>query len=254
MSDDTAFLKKFNGLLKQHNLHLPYTEEELLRGILERLGEKKAPKFIGKGAYANVFWLQGNRKKVVKLTSDPMDAYASEIIRRKPDHDSFVIVHDVFEIIPHKLFGIVNEKLTPLTEYEAEEWMSWEHILWEYHDFFQELRFKESKGLTLDFLERLEAAHEKEKEREEEERRKVEEEGEEWYGSEYPLPEWPSEDVMNKLEEWAWELEKRNIGCGDIRADNMMWRRRELVLSDFGNGTVPTQRLPKLHIQQELGF
>jgi len=75
-------------------------------------------KFLGQGFFGDVFWL-GDKRKVLKLTNDYTDAYASEIVRRKPDKN-LVKVYQVFALADSypAVIGIVNEKLSPLASHE----------------------------------------------------------------------------------------------------------------------------------------
>ena len=99
-----------------------FTVEEL-DAILSSIGEKTYPKFINSGYHAAVFWLS-DRKKILKITWDYSDANACEIIRKKPDLKTFVKVYQVLEVPPRRLYAIVAEKLTPLSDRVWKEYFS----------------------------------------------------------------------------------------------------------------------------------
>lgn len=91
---------------------IQYLVDTALKELDER--SQDSLKFLGQGFFGDVFWL-GDRKKVIKVTNDYEDAYASTIVKRKPDRN-IVRVYTVFAFTDSypAIYGIVNEKLTPL--------------------------------------------------------------------------------------------------------------------------------------------
>jgi len=78
-------------------------------------------KFIGKGAYAHVFWIKNDRKKVLKITKDYADAEALMPFFWKPDKN-FVKVYRVAQLGSSGVYAILAEKLTPLSGREHNQW------------------------------------------------------------------------------------------------------------------------------------
>jgi len=194
----------------------------LMHAIQERLGEKDFSrlKFLGKGMWAEVFWLS-NRKKVVKITNDLEDANASFIIKNKPSPE-FAKVYDVFALTSKSRtpYCIVNEKLTELdsaTKRTIENVDSvWRSVLGSVanvtpknvqtvYDAFSDPKvdaYIDKLGLTYrDF------------------------------------------DIL-----WGWAkaLQERHIKWMDFKSANTMMRGRKLVISDVGAGESPRQSIPVL--------
>lgn len=76
-------------------------------------------RFLGRGQYAGVYDLGDGR--VLKLTRDKKDALAFANVLHRPA-PAFAITLDVFQIPGKKIYGIVSEKLKPLSSVEEFEW------------------------------------------------------------------------------------------------------------------------------------
>lgn len=196
--------------------------DALMPAIQERLGETDFSrlKFLGKGIWADVFWLS-NRKKVVKVTNDLEDANASFIIHKKPSPE-FAKVHDVFALTSKSRtsYCIVNEKLTELdssTKRTIENVDSvWRSVL----GSFANVTPKNVQTVSDAFSDpKVETYIDK-------------------LGLTYR--------DFDILVGWAKALQERHIKWMDFKSANTMMRGRKLVISDVGAGSSPRQSIPIL--------
>jgi len=209
---------------------------EAFQGFLEeiylRVGEPDSRrwKVLGEGSNGVVFWMN-NHARVLKLTRDIQDAYASEIVKKKPDKN-LIKVYDVFEMgLPY--FGekwcIVNEKLTPLSSSEEKEW---QNIILVARGRYSKYGLPTMHELSLNWV--LEV--------------------QEWLDSEriWDAPYHILEAIrahMPTLKTWAKLLEDRGIEWGDLSLGNIMKRGHLTVISDLGFGrTSSSPSIPQLEV------
>jgi len=215
---------KFGKELLRRYPSLPRGEEgrtllmSVADALLELGGEKpgayKNLSFLGSGAYAYVYWFKGNRSKVLKLTSDEDDAKACQILVKKPDK-ALLKVYAVRELVPHSLWAIITEKLTPLSSSEDRMWEE-AHGAWE--TLGLSLRHI---GLDKMFMGDLEEAMED-----------AERAGHgEWNRA--------IERVLPTLEVWMKKLTERGIIWRDLHRGNILMRGRVPIISDLGLSFVP---------------
>jgi len=241
--DLTRFDKVFAQLLKREHLpeeKTPAQIHEITTAILDRLGETQEPAMLGHGQYAVVFWLKGNRKRVLKITTDYNDAWAAQILKDKPS-PWLLQVHDVFRPLPEAkvLYCIVAEKLTDAAGMELSQYL---HIFDTLRDRNLPFRKMLKKGLNRKLIYALEDYY-REKDR------KVEEEGmdlEGWgeFGKNFkyePLMD-RYKNELHTLMEWAKALSHRRIVFYDLHAGNVRFRGRRAILVDLGYGSVPSQQ------------
>jgi hypothetical protein len=242
---------------------IPFTAEGLMAALLDALGEKKMPSHLGAGTFAEVYWLKGDRKRVLKITTDPADAYASEIVRRHPSKN-LPRIHKVYEIVPRKLFAIVAEKLQPLSATEFKEWanvipaigMDDDNSSMAYDLTDSLLR----RGLSPEWVETWKQARE-------EIASSQEDEDDDWMDDDL-FADLDPEDrellqttnvntievpdhIFDTLEDWGQDLQQRNITFADLHAKNIMKRGRIPVLVELGSSVVPTQPLERFHVPTE---
>lgn len=211
----------------------------IIKAILDRLKETKPPKYIDRGSFAFVFWLQKNRKRILKITTDREDAYAMQRLLNSPQRH-LIKVYDVFEIIPNKLWGIVSEKLMPLDESEFREWEDfWFALDSDLLDgVFTELKMN---GLSVSWVEDFI------KEVKDPPYTELTEEDEDW-NLEYYM-DLPDDDILDALKNWGKELSKLSIRFFDLHPGNIMVRRGDYILVDLGYGEVPHTNIEKLSVQ-----
>lgn len=196
---------------------------ELANTILKRVGNQldKEPRRLGYGAWAEVYWLQ-DRKKVLKLTTDESDAFAAEIVRRKPDR-GLVKTYDVFAVPESSLYGIVAEKLVDAAGSERKRWdivadtLESEPRL---RPFTMTLTWYEKKFLP--FLA--------------------------WVKTRPSLVKYFDESTASQIYSWCEELTKRRIIWRDMQSENIRFRGRQPVILDLGASKVPSQRIPLLQV------
>jgi len=199
--------------------------EDYKNPLSARIHEKDfSKKLLGKGGKAYVFWLS-DRKKVLKITVDDRDAKASAVVRDHPDK-SLIHIYDVFQFGSTEFYGIVAEKLTPLTGSDYQEWEEVSDIITAYADRYD---LPHWQGLTPRWVKEANEA----------------------------LPD--LEDIVGKafmntfraylwqLTVWEEALTKRGITWSDLTPDNIMYRSRTQVISDVGRSRVKgSQRITKL--------
>jgi len=215
----------------------------LIPAILERIGESTVPtQQLGHGKFAVAFWLKQKRKRVLKITRDVEDAYAMQRVKDRPQKH-LVKVYDVFEIVEHRLWGIVAEKLTPMDYEEKDAWQELWNILSseEYAYLGDELV---QNGLTPGFADEVVDAIENPIDDGEED----EEDEDVWDRHFYEVPE---DDILDALRNWGKELSALNIKFYDFHPGNIMMRRHDYILVDLGYGAVPHTKVPELDIGQE---
>jgi len=196
--------------------------------ILTRVGAKEPTdlKFLGQGMNGYVFWLP-DKKRVLKLTVDEGDANASEVIRKKPDRN-LIKVHDVFTFgLPHwrQSWGIVSEKLRPLSRSEEE---SWRWIVQMSTGQYRKFWAPRMDALDQKWVDAIDA----------------------WTTSDdakyIPGLVEAIEEHHHTLETWAKLLKNRGIIWGDLNLGNIMHRGAVPLISDVGGGYAPSQHLPQL--------
>lgn len=205
---------------------------KVLEAMATRLGEPNTKwKWLGAGSYANVYWLN-DKKKALKITRDESDADASIILKKKPDR-SLVKVYDVFELpaVGRPLFGIVVEKLSPLSYKEEKSVSNLLNLLWDLgiNDIPTMKNIKE-------FKDRLSNPD-------------PEKHGVDKYIQEYYDKSGVTEEMIDLWETWAQVLDARHIVWKDFKILNVMARGREIVISDIGYSTVPAQKIPELQVE-----
>jgi len=176
-------------------------------------------KFIGKGMRARVFWLP-DKKRVLKLTKDEDDAEASaKLIGKRMKH--LLHVYDVFLVddIRKPVYGIVAEKLTPLSSSERKSWKngvnSTATVYYEGRSLWRRLS---DGGFTPQWIDKVKAA--------------LPDEKDEWVTS-------AIEKILPALEAMAEELHRIGVtGLSDLHAGNIMMRGHDLVIVDFGTADV----------------
>jgi len=217
-------------------LLLPYYGEDspkVVQTIVDHLGEKDGNwKWLGEGSFANVYWLH-DKKKALKITRDRNDADASEIMRNKPDR-SVVKVYDVFALPKQytDLWGIVVEKLSPLSYKEGEAIANLYNLLWDL-GIDQTPTMKHVK----EFKERLENPDPK--------KHPIDK-----YIQEYYDKSGVTEEMIDRWETWAKVLDSRHIYWKDFKPANVMSRGRNMVISDLGYSKVPHQKIPELQVSE----
>jgi len=201
--------------------HLPDSKKEEL---FERLGIQSLQdlKFLGKGGYANVYWLP-DKKRVFKITKDKEDAQASGNIQGKRT-THLVRTYDVFQI-DRTYYGIVNEKLTPLSSSKANAWKMLTNLYYDDVDnLFWDLPMISQDGLTPQWVMAFKDAV---------------------FSSAYGENAEILEDEFDELLMFSTELVKYRIQWRDWYHENIMNRGRTPVISDLGGGTIsPRVNIP----------
>jgi len=227
------FLKGLQRLLResQASPQAIANYRQISDAILDRIGEKTTPKtFLGEGNFAEVYWLNSQRKKALKITTDPLDAYALQRVHNKPQRH-LVKVYDVFEIVPRKLWGSVVEKLTSLSQSDKQDWDQFWNDLNSYLD--SAINELNSFGLSPEFASELVDL--------------IESEQEEGIIS----VEVPGDPILEALQNWGKELQALNIKIFDLHSGNVMMRRDNYILVDLGYGEVSATRIDKLLPNQD---
>lgn len=188
--------------------------------------------FLGSGAYGVVYWLS-DHKRVLKITNDEMDAYASAIVLKKPSKN-LIKVYDVFQFggpLFNSTWAIVSEKLTPLSFRQEEIWLSVWHLKnGDYHDAFMGSGPAPWKGLTTAWVDEVDK----------------------WLQDVDPRRPGVSSykalvEALPDLKAWAKELSKRGILWTDLKRDNIMNRNKRSVIVDLGFGKVSRHpSIPKI--------
>lgn len=224
------FLKGLQELLRESQASAQdiANYKQISDAILERIGETTVPKtFLGDGNFAQVYWLNSQRKKALKITTDRLDAYALQRVYDNPQRH-LVKVYDVFEIIPRKLWGIVVEKLTNLSNSDKQDWDQFWNDVNKYLD--EAINNLNDHGLTPEFSSELVEIIELEQEI-----------------SFIPL-ETPGDPILDALQYWGQELQTLNIKIFDLHSGNVMMKRNDYILVDLGFGEVSPTRIDKLPI------
>jgi len=252
--DPNKTLKHVNAIHRREGASLTH---EQLDGILEVIGETSYPKYIDSGYHAAVFWLS-DHKKVLKITFDYSDANAMEIVRKKPDPNAFLKVYEVYEVQPKKLYAIVAEKLTPLTD------AAWDRYFKDFFSYtggsmdaldYNNLLY--SKGLSLEYVNAIEKSieeHNKEMREIYQEMQEVDstnvikDSEDDW------LTTAPSEEAYKILRRMGKALEQRRIVFHDFNQSNFMMRGRTPVIVDLGFGDSPAQHIQRLPYASERGL
>ena len=179
---------------------------------------------LGFGGYGTVFWLP-DKSKVLKITEDHSDAYACEIVRKKPDKN-LIKIYSVFSFgLPYfeEHYGIVAEKLTPLSASEVSEWEDVIDVVRGHTD----LKIPPLRFLDLAWCEATKSAMSAQ-------------------------PSYTYEPVFSKyfpiLEDWAKLLESHGIEWGDLSVNNIMKRGPTFLIADLGAGYVSRQTVESLEI------
>jgi serine/threonine protein kinase len=213
---DYQFRERFEIFFRRAKDAEPY-----IRAVLERvdapLSTRRFP-VLGEGASASVYWLP-DWARTLKLTGDPTDAYASEIVRKRPD-PSLVKIYDVFQAIPGRLWGIVAEKLTPLPAALDNQWGWASRAL-----IFQP---PQPIWLTMKWVQRLEEVM-------------ATTNDPRAYRNITP-------EIISQLKVWAEALDARQIKLSDLKPENMMMRRNRLVFVDLGESKVRRVHIPRLKV------
>jgi hypothetical protein len=200
--------------------------DEEAAAILKQLGEDPGyrPKLIEQGGSAAVYSLsEGSR--ILKLTTDRSDAQGSLHVLRKP-HRALEKVLDVFEV-RNGLYGVVAERLTPLSPQDYEEWQQlFDHIRTKHFNLFLVLK---NKGISEDWVKKVKEAVEKH------------------LGDETPFAK------LRILANLAKALKKLGIHARDIHEDNFMNRGAVPVLMDFGLSKSPKLSIPSLIEEKTAG-
>ena len=210
----------------------------VVKSVFQRVGENDNSnlKILGTGQYAAVGWLPHDHRKVLKVTKDEDDAMALEAIRQDPAKQ-LVKVYDVFKITPgrskNSLFGIVTQKLTPLSAMDEEM-------------FFYDLEDLKQTARSLPFGigyegDLNEAASELNELYHEAEDREDEAEIEKFRDVFAP--------IFKNLKVWNKECYDRGIAFHDLSPGNVMMNRNVWTLMDFGhNSQTPYFHLPQLEL------
>lgn len=204
--------------------------DAILKWAGEKSGQYHLP-FIGEGADAEVYWLNSDKKKVLKLTMDKDDAHACQLLAKKPDR-SLLKVYKVVDICHGGSdwgYAILAEKLTPLDQKTG-------YIFAQGLNSLKATRIENSVKTGLDSF-----AIQLMKE----------------YIAEYSS----SEDSMERayafhlsrilpaMTKWATALEKRGITWGDLHIGNIMMRKHDPVLVDLGRSRgARSTSIPKLQV------
>jgi len=223
MSEVEKFGETIGFILRKNALPRAGRErsEAIAEAIFERLGETKAPSDLGRGSYANVYWLKGNRKRILKITSDSSDAFALKHLQESPKK-SLVKVHDVFEIVPKHLWGAVTEKLSPLSSTEYDNWQQLREMLEEDEAFYDVERTLGREGVTTRYFYLLEQAKEK-------------------AGTVLP-----TDKMLESIFKWGKDLSSLGIKFTDLTEDNIMKKGANDILIDLGYSDVRPTRIPAL--------
>lgn len=226
--------KTFSKLLSSY-----YKDDKILEissVIQQHIGVKNPltnMPLLGKGSYASVFWLP-DRKKVLKITSDKTDATASAIVKKKPD-SSLVKVYSIFQLPPGvfgetKVWGIVNEKLTPLPSSSSNKIRAIRNLFFD-SNMVDDPTIKNVK----EFYSALNNPQTKQQEYIP------------TYMQRFGVTE---QDLQDIWVHWAKVLEKRHIIWHDFKESNVMMRGRTYVICDLGFSTVSQQSIPVLQAEQ----
>jgi len=177
----------------------------VLRWTGQRKPNAQLP-FLGHGGYASAF-LVG--KKVLKVTRDIDDVWASAILQNNPDKD-LLKVYKVANIVPRTLWVILSEKLTPLSAPQRKKWKAAIPYLRLFSIFHAGLNYDAIMSAE-DWIERQERATGVTKET-----RFV-------------------QSLLPRLTIWSDKLsEERGIACRDVSYTNIMMRGRTPIISDLG--------------------
>jgi hypothetical protein len=216
-----------------YNLPKKHTNDvgAILKSLAIRIGEEDSLDgddlnltYLGRGHFAEVYWLE-DKRKVLKLTKDKNDANACAILQRKPAK-SLLKVYDVFKVTPDNktIYGIISEKLTPLSSSQSEHFSLFTGFL----DYW----FGGNIATFFPTLSQIREAENRDPEK--------------WkrWCTRYKI----TEKYLDLLKEWAKALESRNIRWGDYKEENILNRGNTPVISDLGYSKVTTQRLPSLNL------
>ena len=191
------------------------TNKTLTKNVLDYLGET-FPAQIGRGLYGRVYWLRKQRNRVLKVTTDKSDAQACMHVLQRPQK-YLVRVYDVFEIKSNAVYGIVAEKLTPLSASENITWATSQALedssplpLSDYAD-----------GLCREWIDAYQNY--------------LKEEGER-------LPPF----IFQQMYLWAEELARLDIVYWDLHEGNIMKRGNQTILVDLGYSDPPPIQIPVL--------
>jgi len=196
-------------------------DNPILEAILQRLGERQSNnlKFLGVGGNAFAYWMS-DKRKVFKITGDKTDAYTSLVVSHNPS--KYIIkVHDVFAIDEKKyIWGIVTEKLTPLTA-EAKKSLKRIISICEAQSLTRTNRLLEAR---IKYQENLLLSGEKAQ---------------------------VTQEDLDLLQHYINDLDARGIRWGaDFYPDNVLMRRQTPVISDLGVSSSPRMSMPKLQVSE----
>jgi len=212
-----------------------YDEEEMnivqayCDAILKWAGEKPGKyhlPFLGEGEDAEVYWLNSDKKKILKLTMDKSDAHACQILAKKPDK-SLLKVYKVVDVCHGGSdwgYAILAEKLTPLSG-------SMRKYLEKALLGLKMMSSLPRHGVTKPWI--VEVKHALNVFKDD------------------PRAQKYVDDVVNVfpiLEAWANALTDRGIAWTDFHLGNIMMRRHDPVIVDFGRSRVYRGSIPKLQV------
>ena len=188
--------------------------EEVQATLFQRLGVEKEQdlKFLGRGSFADTYWLP-DKTKVFKITRDKTDAITSAyLIGKKPQY--IIRTYEVFQLSPH-LYGIINEKLLPLSGSQTKKWKELVDI---YHNMIlygERVPKLSQSRLTVKWV------------------------------TQFKEIVWATlDDLADQLENefdalllFASELEHYHIQWSDLQAGNILNRGHTSVISDLGGNS-----------------
>lgn len=223
-----------------HSLVTPQNAEILSQYLERNFGQDSDKKLqnLGSGSYAYVFWLS-NKKYILKLTHDTIDASGMTLLRMQP-LQGFIKVYDTFQLQkggPSSCYGIVAEKLNPLSSSEKSQWTEAFHLL-DYTsidgskiDFLSKEKglgdLISQYGLTSQWMKLVDKALENPEFKEEVRQKKM-------------------EKYLACLRTWSKGFDKLGIKWGDLHEDNIMTRGRDYIMMDLGGSSGPRLNLPIL--------
>ena len=168
---------------------------------------------IGKGDYADVYWLK-DRRKVLKVTHDASDAMALASFFKNPNKN-FVKVYNVARLETMRAYALLEEKLTPLS---GRAYNKWDELF----DYIYEqwgIRPQNFNGIEQRWIAAL--------------RQQLQEHD--------LYQEFEKEFIQCSI--WSQILERRQIIYSDFHTGNIMQRGSQLVINDLGLSKSPMVQL-----------